>query len=207
MVKFPEPPSAAKLAELPADRKSLPAGALLWRVYFRGGRHPTFWDDFRAFGPTRGRFDHQMPPPSVQDRRIFYAAEHGPTCLAEVFQESRIIDRTARNPWLAAFRCRRELTLLDLTGSWPTRAGASMALSSGPRPRAQRWSRAIYQAFPEIEGLYYPSSMAAHRPAVALYERARPAIPSAPALHRPLSDPALISLLRNAAKDFRYGLV
>ena len=207
MPKFPEPPAAGELAATSPERKALPAGALIWRVYFRGGDHPTFWDAFRSFGPTTGRFDHHLPPSSVQERSIFYGAEHGRTCLAEVFQESRIIDRAARKPWIVGFRIRRDLTLLDLTGTWPTRAGASMVLSSGPRPRAQRWSRAIYSEFPEIEGLYYPSSMAANRPAVALYERALPAMPAAPAFHRPLSDPTLLTLLRNAARDLGYVLL
>ncbi len=204
MPKFPEPPTAAELAGTSPARKVLPTGALFWRVYFRGGDHPTFWDTFRSFGPTACRFDHHLPPSSVQERSIFYGAAHGQTCLAEVFQDSRIIDRTARKPWLVGFHICRELTLLDLTGAWPTRAGASMVMSSGPRPRAQRWSRAIYSAFPEAEGLYYPSSMATNRPALALYERAVSALPIAPAFHRPLSDPTLLTLLRNVARDLGY---
>ena len=207
MAKFPEPPTAAELVETSPEHEILPAGALFWRVYFRGGNHPTFWDTFRSFGPAGGRFDHHLPPPSVQERSIIYSAAHGQTCLAEVFQESRIIDRAARKPWLVAFHLRRDLALLDLTGSWPTRAGASMVMSSGTRPRAQRWSRTIYSAFPEVEGLYYPSSMAANRPALALYERAVSALPAAPAFHRPLSDPTLLTLLRNVARDLGYVLL
>ena len=133
----------------------LPAGSVLWRLYFRGGNHPTLWDSFRAHGPVRGRFDHQLPPAHAQLRKILYSAEHGPTCLAEVFQDTRLIDREAREPWLVAFEIQREAPLLDLTGSWPTRAGASMAIGTGPRPRAQRWSRAIYEAYPDLDGLYY----------------------------------------------------
>ncbi|MDP9122879.1 MAG: RES family NAD+ phosphorylase [Acidobacteriota bacterium] len=204
MPKFPEPPD---LRRVPMDAKVLPTGTLLWRVYFRGGRHPTFWDGFRSFGPTRGRFDHQLPPPRVQERAVLYAAGHGPTGLAEVFQDTRVIDRTARDPWLAGFQLAVPLTLLDLAGSWPTRAGASMALSSGARPRAQRWSRAIYEVYPDLAGLYYPSSMAGNRPAVALYERALPGIPRSPIFHRPLVDPALLSLLSRVARDIGYGLV
>ncbi len=206
MPKFPEPPTAEELADTAPERRVLPAGATCWRVYFRGGNHPTFWDTFRSYGPTAGRFDHHLPPSSAQQRSIFYGAAQGQTCLAEVFQDSRIIDRKARKPWLVGFHTRRDLTLLDLTGVWPTRAGASMVISSGPRPRAQRWSRAIYAAYPEIEGLYYPSSMAANRPAFALYERAIAAIPKSPAFHRPLSDPTLLTLLRNAARDLGYVL-
>ena len=38
MPKFPEPP--ADLATVPPRLHRLPAGSELWRVYFRGGRHP-----------------------------------------------------------------------------------------------------------------------------------------------------------------------
>ena len=118
-----------------------------------------------------------------------------------------MIDRSARAPWLAGFELRRQITLLDLTGTWPTRAGASMAISSGPRPRAQRWSRVIYEAYPDVEGLLYPSSMHANRPAVALYERAGGALPHTPVFHRPLDDPALLPVLARVARDLGYGLV
>ncbi len=99
------------------------------------------------------------------------------------------------------------LDLLDLTATWPTRAGASMAISTGPRPRAQRWSRAIYRAYPQIHGLYYPASMHGNQPAVSLYERAHGALPTRPVFHRPLRDPALLGLLNRAAKTLGYGLV
>jgi hypothetical protein len=206
LAKFPEPPAVGDLEKVSPDLRSLPAGTILWRLYFRGGRHPTFWNAFRAFGPTRSRFDHQVPPPKLQLRRILYAAEEGPTCLAEVFQDTRVIDRAAHDPWLAGFELEESLDLLDLTGSWPTRAGASMAVSTGPRPRAQRWSRAIYEAYPDIQGLYYPSSMHGNRPSVALYERAAPAVPAIPVFHRPLIDPALLPVLSRVAKDLGYGL-
>ena len=49
--------------------------------------------------------------------------------------DTRVIDRTAHDPWLVAFELLQPLNLLDLTGVWPTRAGASMALNTGPGPR------------------------------------------------------------------------
>lgn len=207
MPTFPEPPPPAVLAERGAALIRLEAGAELWRVYLRGGRHATSWSAFRAYGPTSGRFDHHEPPPRAQARRILYAAPSGQTCLAEVFQDARVIDRQGRAPWLVGFRTAVELTLLDLTGSWPTRVGASMALSSGPRPRARRWSQAIHAAFPEVQGLWYPSAMLANRPAVALYERAEAALPRVPVFNRPLADPALLTPLKNAAYDLGYGLI
>ncbi len=207
MAKFPEPPTAERLAEISPEILTFAAGQKLWRVYLRGGRHPTFWDAFRSWGPTQSRFDHQLPPSRLQERKILYGAIQGPTCLAELFQQTRVIDRTAHAPWIVCFELTRCLRLLDITGTWPTRAGASMALATGPRPRAQRWSRAIYAAYADIEGICYPSSMLGNQSAVALYERAAGALPDVPQFHRPLSDPALLPLLRSVARDIGYGLV
>jgi len=205
--KFPEPPPAAELAEVEPVWRVLPVRSLLWRLYFRGGSHPTFWNTLRSYGPTQGRFDHHLPPPRVQDRSILYAAEEGAICFVEVFQDTRLIDRTARDPWLAGFVLRWPLRLLDLTGVWPTRAGASMAINTGPRYRAQRWSRAIYEAYPEADGVYYASSMYHNRPCAALYERGAAALSRMPEFHRPLRDPALLPVIRRVAKDIGYGLV
>ena len=207
MPKFPKPPPVARLARIRPDIRTLSAGSQLWRVYFQGGRYPTFWDAFRSYGPTSSRFDHHLPPPKTQQRSLLYGALAGPTCLAEVFQQTRVIDRSAANPWLVGFDLARSLDLLDLTGTWPTRAGASMAISTGPRPRARLWARAIYDAYPNLEGLYYPSSMHANRPSVALFERAVGAMPTTPVIHRALLDPALLSALRQAAGSLGYGLV
>ncbi len=82
-----------------------------------------------------------------------------------------------------------------------------MALNTGPRTRARRWSQAIYDAYPQVAGIYYPSSMHGNRPAVALYERALGAIPAQPSFHRPLADPALLGPLKRIAQDLGYGLV
>lgn len=82
-----------------------------------------------------------------------------------------------------------------------------MAISTGPRPRAQLWARAIYDAYPNLQGIYYPSSMHANRPSVALFERSTGALPTAPAVHRALLDPALLGALRRAASTLGYGLV
>src|SRR5260370_25835796 len=95
-------------------------------------------------------------------------------------------------------------SLLDLTGSWPTRAGASMAIHSGPRPAARRCSKAINAAYPAVQGLYYASSLDANRPAVMLYERAASALPSRPTFHRALADPTLTAAIVRAARRFNY---
>jgi hypothetical protein len=205
--KFPEPPHPADLARIERHWRELPAGTLLVRIYDRGGPHPTDWNDFRYYGPLNVRFDHHEPPPSLQDRGIMYAATLAVTCFAEKFQAARTIDPFTGDPWLVAFRLRRAVRLLDLAGVWPTRAGASIAINSGPRPRARRWSRAIYAAYPDVEGVWYTSSMHANAPAVALYERAASALPSSPEVHRALADPTLQVSLENAAHELNYALI
>lgn len=209
MAKFPEPPATLTVA--PAIT-IVPAGALLWRVYWTAGAHPGAWNAFRFFGPvSSSRFDHHLGnPPAVGPRGILYAATGATaidTCLAECFQASRVIDRARAAPWLTGFTVTRDLSLLDLTGTWATQAGASMAIGSGPRPRARRWSQRMYAAYPTIDGLLYCSSMNANRPALALYERALPAMPTAPAFNRALADPALALRIAAAASRLGYLVV
>lgn len=70
-----------------------------------------------------------------------------------MFQDTRLVDRiSGDHPCLAAFAFRRDLLLLDVAGPWTTRAGASMA---------------IYDAFPDIDGILYASSMDGDRRAYA----------------------------------------
>src|SRR5688500_10965621 len=97
MPKFPEPPATLALT---AQLKPFPAGTLCWRIYFGAGPHPISWDGFRFFGPTAARFDHHDDPPAVQAKGVLYAASSAVTCLAEVFQATRVIDRNHRQPWL-----------------------------------------------------------------------------------------------------------
>jgi len=207
MPKLPEPPPVAELVRIGSDVYAVPAKTRLWRIYFRGGDHPVRWSDFRAFGPTNSRFDHHLLPKAVQDRKILYASQHGETAFAEVFQDGRVIDRFRNQPWLVAFDVVSAINLLDLTGNWPTRAGASMTINSGPRPRARQWSQHIYAAYPDISGLWYASSMDANRPAIALYERAEHTMPDRPVFNRSLADGALASMIVRAAKRFGYSVL
>ena len=205
LAKFPGPPAALP----PAQTVIVASGTLLWRIYSAGGSYPCAWNAFRYFGPTASRFDHHVPPAAVSARGILYASSGGQailTCIAEVFQTKRFIDRTTNGPRLAAFSTTRDLTLLDLTGTWPTQAGASTAIASGPRPRARAWSRAIYDAFPTVDGLLYGSSMNANQPAYALYERAATALSLTPTADRALDDAALTTRLAAAAGALNYRL-
>ena len=211
MAKLPEPPSVDQLAATPPAWRTFGSGGRLWRVYFRASRHPTGWKVFRYWGPAGSRFDHHLPDASgvgcPQDRGILYAGLDVQTCLAEVFQEGRIIDRSDQAPWLAAFTPTRDLALLDLTGTWCTRIGASTAINSGRRDRARRWSQALYAAFPQADGIAYASSMNGHAVAYALYERAVDSVPSAPDTHFALNDPALDLPIDRAATRLGYAVV
>lgn len=206
-MKLPNPPAALQPLRL-GDVVHLRRGTSLWRIYAAGGPHPQRWDEFRAFGPTNSRFDHHEPPPRAQGVAILYAAS-GPhairTCVAEYFQETRTIDPRRQDPRLVGFRLTASLALLDLGGTWPTRAGASMNINSGPRSQARKWSRAVHACYPNVEGLHYCSSMNANEAALALYERARHAMPATPIFHRPLTD--LAPLLRAACRVLGYTLV
>lgn len=214
MAKFPEPPGVEALSDIPPSTKTLPAGTEVARIFFTGSDHPTNWDTFRYFGPTASRFDHHQVndegQPHLQERGMMYLAagkESIPTCLAEVFQTSRVIDRYSRDPILAGFKIARPVELLDLRGPFATAVGASMAINTGARPRARRWAQQFYDAYYNIDGILYCSSMYAFAPAVALFERALDAIPSRPVFHRELKDVVLSNVLNATAKKIGYGLI
>jgi hypothetical protein len=64
----------------------------------------------------------------------------------------------------------------------------------------------LYDAYPDIDGLYYGSSMNGHAPAIVLNERAQGALPEAPQLHRALNDDMLVEVLQRIALRLSYGL-
>ncbi len=213
MAKFPEPPGVDALTAIPQVTRVLPAGTPVARICFAGGRHPTRWDRFRQFGPTTSRFDHHLPDSNgashTQMRGIMYlaAGERAiPTCLAEVFQATRIINRHASDPVLAGFELATALTLLDLRGPFATAIGASMAIHAGPRPRSRRWARQLYSAYPEADGIYYAASMYGNAPAIALFERGARAIPPRPVFHRELRDAALANILTETGQRIGYAI-
>jgi len=213
MAKFPEPPGVEVLRAIPPVLHRLATGTTMTRLYFVGGDFSTSWDSFRCYGPTTSRFDHQLPDEQgraqMQARGIMYLAtgsEAIPTCLAEVFQATRLIDRHARDPVLTGFNLVTELTLLDLTGPFATAIGASMAIHAGPRPRARRWAQQLYDAYPDIDGLLYCASMYGNAPAVALFERGARAIPKRPVFHRELRDAAMANILTETGRVIGYAV-
>jgi hypothetical protein len=93
-----------------------------------------------------------------------------------------------------------------LRGVFATTIGASTAIHSGPRARARAWARELYEAYPDIQGLYYGSSMNGHAPAIVLNDRARGAVPERPQIHRSLNDDMLVEVLQRIALRLSYGL-
>ena len=212
MAKLPKAPDWQRLRDLTPSLISIAAGTPVHRIYRRAGPHPTLWNAFRYFGPTGARFDHQKRDGEghahEQERGILYLARDIPTALAEAFQEKRTVNRGYDQPWLVSIQLGCDLALLNLTDTFCVRAGGSMKLVSGPTVYAQNWSRAFYECYEAIHGLYYPSSLT-NRPVIALYERAfaLDPFPSAPRFHRALSDASLIEPLRNACREIGYDFV
>ena len=212
MAKFPRAKSAAAIQNTPPEVRTLPKGAVLARVYFSGSARPTRWNEFRQYGPTNARLDHHLldkrGEPWVQERSVLYCAGNAVTCLAEVFQQTRRIDRVRDARWLAIFELQRSARLLDLTGTYPTRVGASMAINSGSRVRAREWAQRFYEAYEDLHGIYYASSMHANQPAIALNDRAEKTqtLPAHPRFNRALADDALLDVLKHAAAALGYGL-
>lgn len=207
MAKLPAP-NHAHLVRLRPEIRVYTQGTTLARMYFAGGRHPVAWNDFRHWGPVpSARFDHHLlnavGKPELQDRGVMYLGERGITCLAEVFQLNRVIDRVWNTPYMVVFTLKADLQLLDLTGGFATRMGASYAIHSGPRDRCRMWSRALYDAYPDIGGLLYRSSMQGGE-AVALFERGIDVLPPRPDFNRPLSDHSLTDAIDQCVADLGY---
>jgi hypothetical protein len=201
-------PPAPKRFLVAPDAYRMGASALLWRIYFRAGQRATTWNAFRHLGPTNSRFNHHTFPKRIQDRGIIYATTGRDaicTALAETFQDTRLIDRYRDEPWIVGFSLAKDLILLNTGGSWPVRAGGNMAINSGSRKNARDWSRAIYRSYPNIRGIFYPSSLT-NQPCVALYERAAKNLPVIPAFNESLASPKLFAGLTQLASRLNYAL-
>ncbi|MGA2188672.1 MAG: RES family NAD+ phosphorylase [Steroidobacteraceae bacterium] len=212
MARFPNSPGAALLAGIEPSLCTVAAGTALVRVYRTSSGRSLWWNEFCGFGPLNCRWTHHLPTaaggPVEQTRGIYYAAADAQTCLAEVFQATRRIDRVYQAPWLVVFKTLVPLVLLDLTGDFAARMGASMAIHSGSRQRARGWARDLYAAFPQAQGIVYASVAHGGAPALALNERAlRVALfPPHPEFHRALADDVLLDPLKHAAQALGYAL-
>lgn len=217
MARLPLPPPAADLAaELRTDEDvvAVHQGTRMVRIFSARGRHLQQWNTFRYTGPlAHGRFDPQTPGAdggSVTDPRngVLYLSLSVRTSVAEVFQATSTVDRTTRAPHLVVLRPARTLQLLDLTGLWPTRVGASQHISSGPKAITQVWARTIRQAHPDLDGLWYRSSMDSGEPAICLWDPpAWSTFPERPDVLVPLDHPGLDLPLARICNELNYLLL
>lgn len=230
MARLPLPPTADVLARALRPTEDIVAvhpATRLVRVFTALGNHPQFWNVFRYAGPlAHGRFDPQQPlngsgpttefPPSAPSPSapddpqagVLYFSLSVRTSIAEVFQLTSTVDRATRSPHLVVLRPARTLRLLDLTGLWPTRAGASQEISSGPKKVTQQWTRVIRAAHPGLDGIWYRSSMDSGDPSIALWDPpAGDALPASPDVLLPLNHPGLDLPLARVCADLNYVLV
>ncbi|GAB3299781.1 RES family NAD+ phosphorylase [Parasphingorhabdus pacifica] len=217
MARLPQPPAPAALQAMlrrTEDVIAVPAGTRLVRVFTSGGNHPQQWDSFRYAGPLpHARFDPHVPntqggPTVTREHGVLYFSLAVRTCIAEVFQATSTVDRRTRSPYLVLFRPRRTLRLLDLSGLWPTRAGASQAISNGTKERTQAWARNIRAAYPELDGLWYRSSMDAGNPSLCLWDPpSATALPESPDVLLPLDHPGLDLPLGRVCNELSFTLL
>ncbi|AGB27111.1 RES domain-containing protein (plasmid) [Mycobacterium sp. JS623] len=208
--RLPGPPSTEELRAIgirDVKLRTVDTDETWWRVHRTTGTHVLGWNAFREHGPHL-RFDPHPPPARHHDGiGVWYGASEPLPALAEAFQADRTIDRFRGDPYLTAVRFTRALELLDLaadsTGAWPTRAGGTFALSTGPHSITQRWARRITEAFPDLDGLRYNSRFAG-QPCIALFTTAATAMPTRPTLSLPLTHPGLTTRIAAAAQRLGY---
>jgi hypothetical protein len=217
MARLPQPPTPAALKSLlriDEDVVAVHSATRLVRIFAAGGAHRQRWNSFRYAGPLpHARFDpHPLgpdtSPATTRNHGALYFGLSARTSVAEVFQAASIVDRSTRRPHLVVLRPRRTLRLLDLAGLWPTRAGASQEISSGPKDVTQAWARAIRAAHPDLDGVWYRSSMDSGEPAICLWDPpAADTIPDAPEVLLPLDYPGLDLPLARICDDLNYVLL
>lgn len=170
---------------------------VLWRVHRTVGDHVLPWSALRHWGPAATmRFDPHPPPPGEhRGVGVTYAALDLTTAVAEVFQQQRVIDTAGGRPRATAWRPTRPLRLLDLTGDWALRNGASHSLASGPRATCRAWARAIAGTWPDLDGLWSQSTLTG-RTTVALWTPAADTFPPSPDFSEDLDDAPMWRVLR-----------
>ncbi|MGI8947688.1 MAG: RES family NAD+ phosphorylase [Ornithinimicrobium sp.] len=177
----------------------------LWRVHRTVGPYRQRWDQMRTWGPVDSRWDpHPEPPGDDPDSAVMYAAPEVTPTLGEVFVHRRAITLSAAHA-LVGWTPTRALELLDLTGTWAVRNGASASLHAAPRSTCRRWAQAIRETWPELDGLRAPSTITL-RPMVVLFAPALDSFPDGPALARALDHPDLSGVFVDAADSLGWAI-
>ena len=212
MPKLPVEPDLTVLSDTEPDIRLVQPGERWFRIYYRGGAFPTWWNEMRYFGPTHSRFDHHVrdenKKPQKQNRGIVYCACNVQTCVAEVFQNGRTVDLEHKQPSLSAFEFRQTLNLLDLSSVFPLKVRTTPKFMTGTRSHARNWSQGFYDIDESIDGLYYLSSKT-NKPALALYERAfnSHTFDAKLVFNRSLNDDLLREALEHVCDEIGYSLL
>lgn len=210
LTKLP-PPDLERIRAVEPEWATVTSDEALWRVHTVDGDHSYAWHEFRHYGPVPGmRFDPQPPPPGDWTDGVMYVATDLPTCLAEVYWETRLISRDSRQ--VSAFFATRDLRLIDVRQSWIVKAGGAVAINGiDDKIRTQEWARALRTVHDEADGILYASSVTG-KPCMALFDPpAGDAIGPAGGgdlrFSHPLDNPALDTLLLTAATQIGYLLL
>ena len=181
---------------------------LLWRIHRTQGSHVLAWNQLRTFGPIPTmRYDPQPEPAGSSMEGVLYTATSLATALAETFQATRVVDSRSFGPRVTAWTPTRALRLLDLTGGWALRNGAAFALATAPKSTCRAWARQIRATWPDLDGLWTPSTMTGGAN-VVLWDPARTSLPGAPDFSRPLAEPTVRAICnRIARQQLGYGLI
>jgi hypothetical protein len=206
MAKLPLPPPAGTLRHIKEPVWADDVPEVLWRIRPTKGPHPYPWNGFRDFGPLpSARFDPHRPPPHVQIETVAYFGVDWHVCLAEVFQQTRIIDPHTNDVFLTGIQLDRAIRLIDLRGSWPITVGASHHINTGRKDHCRAWARALRQAWPHADGLASVGVNAGT--VVTLYNPAKDALGRAAVFDRPLADAAIENHLATAAEHINFDLI
>lgn len=153
------------------------------------------------------RHDPQPEPAGSSVEGVLYTATSLATALAETFQATRVVDSRSFAPQVTAWTPTRALRLLDLTGSWALRNGAAFPPPTAPKSTCRAWARQIRATWPDLDGLWAPSTMTGCTN-VVLWNPARTSFPAAPDLSRPLAEPIFYAIAnRIAVGELGYRVI
>lgn len=180
----------------------------LWRTFRTLGPYALDWDELRHHGPIPNmRFDpHPMPEDDYPDVGVMYTSTTPHTALGEVYQNSRVIDRSAGGVTIASWIPTRPLQLLDLTSNWPVMNGAAASMMMDDKATTQAWARAVFDQFGlDLDGLYHVSSIN-NEPMITLFSRSKtePSFPARVSFRALLSDATADEIIRVAKVKLGY---
>ncbi|WP_300681587.1 RES family NAD+ phosphorylase [Nocardioides sp.] len=200
---YPKRPSRPPVVLTRRAEDVIEVRPVLWRVHPTVGQHVLGWSTLRQWGPAvSARFDpHPMPTGQHPGLGVTYAATDLATSVAEVFQYDRVIDTVTGRPKATSWQPIRPLRLLDLTGEWALRNGASHSFASGPRATCRAWARAIAATWPDLDGVSSLSTLTG-RPVVALWAPAADSFPASPDFSEHLDADSMVTVMFEIARRY-----